>query len=73
MKELAFKIYETGREEGLISDKKELSFKYLPAFEDDVKFRVPDIQKAKNMLGWQPIVGLTEALKKCIRESHLGV
>jgi nucleoside-diphosphate-sugar epimerase len=72
MKELALRIYEVGKEEGLIKDERELQFKHLPAFEDDVKFRIPAIKKAREMLGWQPTVGLDEALRRCIRQSSLN-
>jgi dTDP-glucose 4,6-dehydratase len=37
-------------------------YKPLPA--DDPKQRPPDITKAKNILGWQPLVGRAEGLKK---------
>ncbi|MFH1767560.1 MAG: UDP-glucuronic acid decarboxylase family protein [Candidatus Omnitrophota bacterium] len=39
---------------------------YLPLPEDDPKKRKPDISKAKEILGWQPRVGLEEGLKKTI-------
>ena len=73
MKELALKIYEMARKEGLIKGEGELKFKYLPAFEDDVKFRVPAISKARKMLGWQPTVELDEALKRCVLQSRANM
>ena len=66
MKELAIQIYEIGRREGLISDERELTFKHLPAYEDDVRVRIPSINKAKTVLGWQPKVKLDEALHRCV-------
>src|SRR6187397_1674533 len=46
----------------LIGSSVKLIYKPLPV--DDPKQRQPDITKAKNILGWQPIVGREEGLKK---------
>jgi dTDP-glucose 4,6-dehydratase len=39
---------------------------YLPAREDDPKQRCPDIQKAREKLGWQPKVTLEHGLSKTL-------
>ena len=39
---------------------------FLPIPEDDPKVRKPDIEKAKELLGWEPKVSLDEGLKKTI-------
>ncbi len=39
---------------------------YMPLPEDDPKRRKPDISKARNVLGWEPKIGLDEGLKKTI-------
>ena len=49
----------------LTKSKNKIVFKPLP--EDDPKVRRPDITKAKNLLSWQPKVGLEEGLKKTIK------
>jgi dTDP-glucose 4,6-dehydratase len=41
--------------------------KYLPLPEDDPKVRKPDIQRAQQVLGWDPIVSLEEGLEKTIQ------
>ena len=53
-------------------------FKKLP--EDDPKQRRPDTSKAKEILGWEPVVGLEEGLnrtiiwfEKTLTEMHQGV
>ncbi|MFC2048068.1 NAD-dependent epimerase/dehydratase family protein [Chloroflexota bacterium] len=69
MKELASKIYNVAKSKGFITGKAELAFEYLPIFEDDVRVRIPSIQKAKAMLGWEPQVHLEEALQRCIQQS----
>ncbi|MBU3957812.1 MAG: GDP-mannose 4,6-dehydratase, partial [Nanoarchaeota archaeon] len=58
IKELAEKII------GLTESKSEIIYGPLP--EDDPKRRKPDISKAKNVLGWEPKIGLDEGLKKTI-------
>lgn len=56
----------------LINNKKELKVKYVPyeSFTgkkyEDVMRRVPDISKARKLLGFNPKINLTEGLKKTI-------
>jgi len=47
-----------------------LTFEYLPVFEDDVRLRVPSIEKARSIIGWQPTVSVDEALEFCL--GHLS-
>ncbi len=49
----------------ITKSKSKILFKPLP--EDDPKVRRPDISKAKNLLDWQPKVGIDEGLQKTIR------
>lgn len=49
---------------GFTDSKSELIFMPLP--DDDPLQRQPDIEKAKNLLGWEPRVPLEEGLKKTI-------
>lgn len=48
----------------LTGSKSEVIFKPLP--QDDPKQRKPDITRAKEILGWQPVISLDEGLKKTI-------
>ena len=45
----------------------EIVFESLPV--DDPKIRQPDITKAKDLLGWEPKVGLRDGLKRTIDEA----
>jgi dTDP-glucose 4,6-dehydratase len=45
---------------------KRVEMEFLPALEDDPRRRRPDISKARELLGWQPIVTLEEGLRKTI-------
>jgi nucleoside-diphosphate-sugar epimerase len=45
----------------------------LPIYADDVRLRVPSIEKAQHILGWKPTVKVDDALERCIGvalESH---
>jgi len=66
MKELATRIYNLAKEKGVIQEGQNLGFTSLPTYEDDVRVRIPSIEKAKRVLGWEPRVGLDEALHKCV-------
>ncbi len=45
---------------------KEIKIKYMPLPQDDPKQRQPNIERAKNLLGWQPTIPLAEGLKKTV-------
>jgi len=49
----------------LTGSKNRIEFKPLPA--DDPRVRRPDISKAKELLQWEPKVGIEEALKRTIQ------
>jgi len=66
MRELAEKIFALGKKRGFDIPSDTLRFKHLPIYEDDVRLRVPSIEKAKSVLGWEPKVSLDEALEICL-------
>ncbi len=68
MRELAQRISRTAASKGLIASRAELQFAHLPAFEDDVRVRVPSIEKASRRLGWRPTVNLDQALDRCLEQ-----
>lgn len=45
---------------------KEIKIKHLPLPQDDPKQRQPNIERAKNLLKWQPTIPLAEGLKKTV-------
>ena len=49
----------------IIGSDSRITFKDLPV--DDPKVRRPDISRAREVLGWAPVVGLEEGLKETIR------
>jgi nucleoside-diphosphate-sugar epimerase len=43
-----------------------LAFEHLPSFADDVQVRVPSIDKARRLLGWEPTVRLDDMLRRTV-------
>jgi UDP-glucose 4-epimerase len=69
MKELAKRIYHFARNGGFIKISDELNFTSIPGFQDDVKIRIPSIEKARKVLHWEPKIKLNESLELCIRKA----
>jgi nucleoside-diphosphate-sugar epimerase len=65
MKELARRIFENGTERGLIEGER-LEFDHVPIYDDDVKERIPSVEKATADFGWEPRVKLDDSLDRCI-------
>lgn len=67
IKELAGKIVNLGKAKGLLPDDYSLSFKYQPIYADDVKKRIPDVAKIKDVFGWEAKVKIDESLTGYIK------
>jgi len=68
MKELARRIFAIGRERGLVEDE-EHAFEHVPIYDDDVKERVPAVEKAEEHFDWDPEMKLDDSLEVCIDHS----
>jgi nucleoside-diphosphate-sugar epimerase len=66
MKELAKKLFDLGRQRGFDIPGETLEFQHLPIYEDDVRVRIPSIEKARTVLGWQPTITVDEMLAMCV-------
>lgn len=67
MRELAEIIYREAVQQGLMRAYAQgLTFKTTAAFEDDVRVRIPDVEKARVQLNWAPTVQLEEAVRRCL-------
>ena len=66
MKQLAQRIFANAQARHLIKQDRRLEFTYRPIYDDDVRLRIPSIEKAQRILGWNPNVKLDEALERCI-------
>ena len=53
-----------GEDITVYGDSLRIVFEYLPV--DDPKVRRPDISRAKDVLGWEPEVGLGEGLERTV-------
>ena len=70
MRELANIIYEFGVQNDLIMPQsKGLSFRTVKEYSDDVKIRVPDVAKAKVILGWNAKQKVRDSVKLCLENA----
>jgi len=65
MRELAQRIFEKGKERGILEGDT-LEFDHVPIYDDDVKRRVPSVDKAEDDFNWNPEVKLEDSLERCI-------
>jgi len=68
MKELARRIFAIGKERGIV-DGDDLDFEHVPIYDDDVKKRVPAVEKAEEDFDWDPEMKLDDSLSVCIDHS----
>ena len=67
MRELAHLIHGTARELGLLPQTaRPLQFACGKSYSDDVRIRIPDIGKAKTVLGWAPSLNAEASVRKCL-------
>jgi nucleoside-diphosphate-sugar epimerase len=65
MKELARRIFQKAADRGLV-DGDQLEFNHVDIYDDDVKERIPSVEKAQEDFDWDPEIRLDEALDRCI-------
>ena len=67
MRQLASIIYDGAREKSLVNGNGSgLSFNTEKSFPDDVRIRIPDVSKAKKVLGWEPTLKVAESVERCL-------
>ncbi len=66
MKELAQKIFDLGKKRGFDLPGETLEFEHMPVYRDDVRVRIPAIDKTRSVLRWEPTVSVDEALEMCL-------
>lgn len=66
MEQLAQTIFDLAKRKGFDIPGETLEFDHVPVYADDVRLRVPAIDKARTVLGWEPTVSLEEALDICL-------
>ncbi|MEO7673974.1 MAG: NAD(P)-dependent oxidoreductase [Pyrinomonadaceae bacterium] len=67
MKHLANIIYDGAVERGLIERSESgLQFESKMSFSDDVLVRIPDVSKAKEILGWESTLNAAQSVGRCL-------
>lgn len=66
MVDLAGKIYDLYHELNQSRPDRPLAFAHRETFADDVQVRIPDVEKARRVLGWEARVSLVEMLRRCL-------
>lgn len=72
MLELARLIHERAQAAGVLPHDARLAFHHRPTYADDVRHRVPSVQRAEELLGWSPTLSLEQALDRCIAAHAAG-
>jgi len=68
MKDLANIIYSSAQKHNLIEKSENgLRFETTLSFNDDVRTRIPDVSKAKEVLGWEPTLKVSESVERCLQ------
>lgn len=67
IKELAARITALGKQYGLLPEDWELDFKHLPIYADDVRRRIPAVEKIRRTFGWEARIKVDASLDACIR------
>lgn len=65
MKELAQRIHSIAVDRGVVADDS-LEFEHVEIYDDDVKKRIPSVEKAEDDFGWQPELKLDQMLTQYI-------
>lgn len=66
VKELANKIVAIAKGLKMLPSDYSITFKSEPVYADDVKKRIPDVSRIKEVFGWQAKMKLDESLKMCL-------
>jgi UDP-glucose 4-epimerase len=69
MKELAKKIRAIAETEFGVQFDYAMTFDHKPGYLNDVRHRVPDVTKAKELLGWEAQMKVNDSLRLCIRDA----
>jgi UDP-glucose 4-epimerase len=73
MVELGQMIFKVAQQKGAIPRHQQLRFAHRPGFADDVRVRVPSIDKAAKVLGWTPTVQTRESVTRCVEQAIAAI
>lgn len=66
MRNLAKMIVEIAKKNGYLNENYALDFETVKSYADDVKTRIPEVMKAKEILGWEATTNLTNSIEACM-------
>lgn len=69
MIDLAKSIRKVAEEEFGVTYDAPLDFEHKPAYNNDVRYRVPSVTKAKDILGWEAKMKVEDSLRICIKDA----
>jgi len=69
MIDLAHKIRNIAETEFNVKFSAPLTFQHMPSYKNDVLYRVPNVDKAKNVLGWEAKMKVDDSLRLCIKDA----
>ena len=67
VKELVNRIVAIAKKLDILESGYSIAFKYQPVYSDDVRKRIPDVSKMKNIFGWEAETRLDESLESYIK------
>lgn len=67
IKELVGHIVRIGKEFGLLPDDYSIRYNHQPIYADDVKKRIPGVDKIKDVFGWEARIKVVESLTQYIK------
>ena len=67
IKSLAEKIVMLGKKRSLLDESYELNYNYLPIYGDDVKKRIPDVNKMKILFDWDAKIKIDESIDQYLK------
>jgi len=73
MIELARMIFEAAQQKGAIPRHQQLRFEHMPGFPDDVRVRMPSIDKVVKVLDWKPTVQTRESVTRCVEQAIAAI
>jgi nucleoside-diphosphate-sugar epimerase len=72
MIDLAQKIRHIAETEFNVQFSAPMTFQHMPSYKNDVLYRVPSVDKAKEVLGWEAKMKVDDSLRLCIKDALNG-
>jgi len=70
IKDLAARIFSKAQGLGVVSSDEELKFVHRKIYRDDVRTRIPSVEKTAQYFGFKPTLSLDQALDRCLSQAR---